>query len=158
MLGAAHQAAVGLPVAVLAHGPDAELFPGVEIAAEDGAAGREDAVAEKLGRLVQEDDVDPALRSEVGEGRRHPGLELAASVRLDRGSREDGHVQVAVRPRAALGAGAEDSEDRETVEALGRVPDRLIEIFHGNDASKGKEVASADPCSTSDGCGTLPPS
>jgi len=85
VLGAAHHAAVGFSVAVLAHGPDAELFPGAEVTAEDGAAGREDAVAKELGCLVEEDDVDPPFRREVGDGRRHACLELAAPFGLDLG-------------------------------------------------------------------------
>jgi len=145
VLSAAHHPAVRLPVAVLAHGPDAELFPGVGIAAEDGVAGREDAVAKELGRFVEEDDVDPPLRREMGEGGRHARLESSALLGWDLGRREDRHVQVAVRPRAALGAGAEEGEDRESFEVFDRVADRLVEIVHGSDANKGEEDRSASP-------------
>lgn len=84
---------------------------------------------EKLGSLVEQDDVHSPLGCEVGQGYRHGNLEGA--TRDPSRGRQDRHVEIAVRPGRAACPRAEDGHGRDPRDPFHGTGQMLVELSHG---------------------------
>jgi hypothetical protein len=85
-------------------------------------------VPEKLGRLVEQDDVYPPFGCEVGQGYRYGNLERAASDPFRGG--QDRHVEIAIRPGRAARPRAEDGQGRNPWDRFHGTGQLLIDFSH----------------------------
>jgi len=128
-LGLAHHAPYPLPVTVLAHRPHPQILEGSRITADQQSSGLENALPQKVGNLIHQDDVNPALGSQIGQRHGKLRLQPAPGLRIV-GARQDPDIEIAIGPGRPGCPGAEDQQGRDSRHRLRQMDDLLIQGLH----------------------------